>query len=241
MSDKQQAESSNSHKRAEDANSHGGWWIINSEKHITGQVAIEFAPHCFIRALDNGLMVLGAPHVAGEGPADEEILTAIRATTNQVSFKSGYGKYLSIDSHQRLIGRSEAIGEQESFLPVLQDDKMALCAYNDCFLSANDEIEGIPIEAKSKRAEANHMLKIRTNFDPASLEAQQRAKELPVEERGNIYETELGYLKKFQSHGEKDFNLKDSKRELKRARVTGELHEALLDKRSKHRSDKYCK
>ncbi|CAG2117301.1 unnamed protein product, partial [Medioppia subpectinata] len=103
-----------------DSQSHGNWFQIKTFDQITGQIAVEMSPYQYIRALDNGLFILGAAHSPGESPDPEEILTAIRFSNTQIALKSGYNKYLSIDSKSRLVGRSEAIGSREQFEPVFQ-------------------------------------------------------------------------------------------------------------------------
>lgn len=61
---------------------------------ISGILGIEFVEGCYVMCLDNGTFTLGAPHADGEGPAPEEIFTAIRINEDKIALKSGYGKYL---------------------------------------------------------------------------------------------------------------------------------------------------
>ncbi|CAG2181658.1 unnamed protein product, partial [Oppiella nova] len=79
-----------------DSQNHGNWFPIEKFEQITGQIAIEISPYQYVRALDNGLFILGAAHSPGEQPDPEEIITAIRCST-QIALKSGYNKYLSVD------------------------------------------------------------------------------------------------------------------------------------------------
>ena len=65
----------------------------------------------YIKSLDDGTFCLGAPHDEGDTPSPEEIFTAFPSGTNKISLKSGYGKYLGVDSKYRLVGVSDAIGE----------------------------------------------------------------------------------------------------------------------------------
>lgn len=199
-------------------------------------------PGCYAKALSNGSIVLGNPHPPGEPPDEEEIFVAICAGTNQVAFQTGFGRYLNVDTKKRLMGLSEAIGEQESFLPVFEDKKLALSAFNDCFISApDDESESQQITAKADRAGPYEMLNIRVGHDPIKYNKDKQDKNIAPEDSGTIYETELAYLKKYQSKGQKHLSLTEDKKYLKKARIEGELHEALLDKRVKSKSDKYCK
>ena len=47
----------------------GGFWNVQNFSQISGALAIEFGERCYIKALDNGLFVLGPPH--DEGNNDE--------------------------------------------------------------------------------------------------------------------------------------------------------------------------
>ena len=57
----------------------------------------------------------------GEGPDPIEVFTVMKLGDTKVAFKSGYGKYLSVDMQRRVVGRSEAIGNREQFEPVFQE------------------------------------------------------------------------------------------------------------------------
>ena len=201
------------------------------------------SPYQYIRALDNGLFILGAAHSPGETPDPEEILTAIKFSSTHIALKSGYNKYLSIDSKSRLTGRSDAIGSREQFEPVFQDSKLALLGSNGCFLSADEDNEELPyIIAKSLTAGPNEMIKIRNNIDPEVVRKEREAKLKPEEEKGSLKEAEINYVKKFQSFQDKKLRINSDKTVcLKEAKDTGKLHEVLLDRRAKMKSDKFCK
>lgn len=103
-----------------DISEHGNWWKITKLEDINGPVAIEFGNHTYIKALDNGLFTLGAPHNEGEGPFPEEILTAVPVNEHKFALKSGYGKYLKVEKNGMVTGRSDAIGAMEQWEPVFQ-------------------------------------------------------------------------------------------------------------------------
>jgi len=227
-----------------DAQNHGNWFPITRFEQMTGQVTIEMSPYQYVRALDNGLFILGAAHPPGETPDPEEILTSIRpSNSTHIAFKSGYNKYLSIDNKNRLVGRSDAIGSREYFEPVFQDSKLALLGSNSCFLSADEENPELPyIVARSTTAGPNEMIKIRTNIDPDSVRRERAAKEKPEEEKGSLKEAEINYVKKFQSFQDKKLKINsDNTVSLRDAKDSGRLHEVLLDRRAKMKSDKFCK
>lgn len=87
---------------------------------ITGTVAIEFGKQTYIKCLDNGLFTLGAPHDEGDGPAPEEIFTALIINDRHIALKSGYGRYVKVEKDGIITGRSEAVGGLEQFEPVFQ-------------------------------------------------------------------------------------------------------------------------
>lgn len=98
----------------------GGWRQTSNVSEITGTVAIEFGNLAYMKALDNGLFTLGAPHDEGEGPHPEEILTAFPVNETKIALKSGYGKYIGVDKKGMVVGRSDAVGAMEQWEPIFQ-------------------------------------------------------------------------------------------------------------------------
>lgn len=194
----------------------------------------------YMRALDNGLFLVSAPHRPGEEPDPEEVITAIRVSDTKIALKSGYNKYLSIDQQERLVGRSDAIGTKEQFEPVFQDGKIAISGYTGCFLSPDHERDGL-IVAKNRTADSGCFLRIRSRIDPDQIRQQEAAKKVPSEEKGSLHDCEVNYVKKYQSFQDKRLRLDEDKSSLKHAHRDGTLHETLLDRRSKMKSDKFCK
>lgn len=91
------------------------------------------------------------------------------------------------------------------------------------------------------RATEANFLQIRSNAK-RTHEKEKRQKELPVEEQGSIRDTEINYVKKFQKFQDKKLRINQGDvKELVDAKSTGTLHEALLDRREKMKSDRYCK
>jgi protein FRG1 len=219
-----------------DCVTHGNWWKVTKSEEITGPVAIEFGKHTYVKALDNGLFTLGAPHDEGEGPSPEEILTAVLIDERKVAFKSGYGKYLSAEKDGIVTGRSDAIGAMEQWEPVFESGKMALQSYSNCFMSVNDEDDAII--ATDKKAGSAHMLQIRSQ----TVKDVNPLKDVPAEEQGALEQVEINYVKKFQKFQDKRLRIcKEDKSELKKAKEEGSFHETLLDRRSKMKADRYCK
>lgn len=224
----------------EDIIKHGGWWSVQNFSQISGALAIEFGERCYIKALDNGLFVLGPPHDEGDPPSPEEIFTAFPVGETKITLKSGYGKYLGIDRNGIVVGRSDAVSALEQWEPVFQDGKLALQAANSKFVSVSPEDDSF--YAQSITAGQDEILKLRCNKDlEADIESKKKNKG-PIEEKGSVEQIEINYVKQFQKFQDKKMRINTESREvLKSAKAEGYLHEVLLDRRSKMKSDRMCK
>ncbi|EDW72871.1 uncharacterized protein Dwil_GK17238 [Drosophila willistoni] len=219
----------------QDAEDHGGWWSTKAAVDITGTVAIEFGERCYLKALDNGLFTLGAPHNQGDGPDPEEIFTAFPINEQKVSFKSGYGKYLKIEKDGMITGRSEAVGSMEQWEPVFEGRRMALLAETGHFMSIDPEDDACV--ALRKKVGEHEICVVRSNAARNVV-----IDEEPKEEKGDLVEVEKNYVKKFQKFQDKRMRINQNGiRELVAAKADGSLHETLLDRRSKMKADRYCK
>lgn len=100
------------------------------------------------------------------------------------------------------------------------------------------EIEDDSIVAKNKTAREEEFLKIRTS----TVTEKDPEAEVPVEERGNLSQVEENFVRKFQKFQNKKLKIcSEDKNGLKKAKDEGNFHEALLDRRSKMKADRYCK
>jgi protein FRG1 len=218
----------------EDALRHGGWWSVTKFDDISGSVAVEMGEMKYLYAMDNGLFKLGEQHDIGEGPCPEEMLTAIRINTTHIAFKSGYGKYLGVQPDGKVVARSDAISGREQWEPVFQEGKLALTGCNDCFLSMPED--GARMFCLSKTAGDTEFLQIRAC-------AKEEVKSDKVDlEKGKTKEVELNFVKHFQSFQDRRIRVnEEDKSVVKKARTDGNLHEVLLDRREKMKSDKFCK
>ena len=187
--------------------------------------------------MDDGGFTLGAPHADGQGPDPEEILLAVKAGEGKVAFKSGYDKYLRVGPKNHVKGVSDAVGAHETWEAVFEEGKLALCnTANGKFVSLDEESEAIVCD--KSRVGNGEMLKIRSNAE----REEDRKAFVPEEERGNVGQVELNYVKKFQKFQDHKIRLcNEDRKELVDAKGKGTLHEALLDRRSKMKADRYCK
>ncbi|XP_026496363.2 protein FRG1 homolog [Vanessa tameamea] len=217
----------------EDSVKHAGWWKVEKIDDISGSIAVEFGNNSYVSALDNGLFTIGAPHGDSEGPSPEEIFTAFPAGENKFALKSGYGKYLGVSKVGVVIGRSDAVGPMEQWEPVWQDGKTAILSSLNKFMSVDEDDS---VVAQSLTANESVICNIRSN------KSRETSKSVVVEEEGDLNEVEVNYVKKFQKFQDKKLRLNDGGIvELKRAKTEGNLHETLLDRRSKMKADRYCK
>ena len=180
---------------------------------------------------------MGPKHDEGQGPDPEEILMAIKVNETKIALKSGYNKYMKVgSSNGQVLGISEAVGPMEQIEPIFQEGKLALLGPNNKFFSVDEEAE--TIECTKSKAGSGEMLKIRSN----SLREEDKEVFVPEEERGKIGQVELNYVKKFQKFQDHKIKLNNEDRgQLVKAKNDGYLHEALLDRRSKMKADRYCK
>ncbi|XP_017888343.1 protein FRG1 homolog [Ceratina calcarata] len=221
----------------DDTLAHGGWWRATRVSEVTGTVAVEFGTRVYVKALDNGLFTLGAPHPHGEGPSPEEILTAFPiGDAGKVAFKSGYGKYLGVDKNGVVVGRSDAVGVVEQWEPVFQDDRLAvLNGSNDRFVSVTADDD---VVCRSATAGSSEFCTVRS----VARKTADPDERVPTEERGSLRDVEVNYVKKFQKFQDKKLRVsREDRSRLQRAKQRGNLHEALLDRRSKMKADRYCK
>lgn len=144
-----------------------------------------------------------------------------------------------------MIGRSDAIGDRELFEPVFEqfEDgiKLAILGSNKNFLSYDEEEN--TIYAVGRKVSKNEILKIRSNIDPEEVRMNAERNKIPEEERGDLKSTEEKYIRKYQyaKPDQKFSSTSKDKLNLKKAKIDGSLHETLLDRRSKIKSDKFCK
>lgn len=178
-----------------------------------------------------------------ERPETCELLTAIRVNEENIALKSAYGKYLGVNQHGLVIGRSEAIGPNEYFQVEIDYDydgrKCYLKASNGKYVGVNGEGDVVATsDAKSESVEVQIRSLSKKDDAKSALK-----RELPAEEQSeDLRNVEYNYVMKYQKFQDKKVKLsKNDVNELNEAKQSGFLHEKLLDRREKMKADRYCK
>lgn len=116
---------------------------------------------------------------------------------------------------------------------------MYLKASNGKYVGAN--LEG-DVVASSETKAPNVEIQIRSLSKKDDAKNAQK-RELPSEEQSeDLRNVEYNYVMKYQKFQDKKVRLsKEDQKELSTAKNEGILHEKLLDRREKMKSDRYCK
>ncbi|KAG1772824.1 FRG1-like family-domain-containing protein [Suillus occidentalis] len=154
---------------------------------------------------------------------------------------TGEGKFLSCDKHGIVSAFREARGPEEEWTPVLLPDGMvAFMNVYENYLSV-DEVAGGSLQLRGDSEEVGFRerfwLKIQSKYKKEAHEEKKKREagsELTV-----IDETSTNHIHQAWGAGRSVVSKQD-KRELKRARKEGRLAEALLDRRAKLKSDRFC-
>ncbi|KAI9003566.1 FRG1-like family-domain-containing protein [Gaertneriomyces semiglobifer] len=154
--------------------------------------------------------------------------------SRKVSFKNAFDKYLSADKFGVITCEREAMGPAEEWELIFREDGVALQTCWEKFLSCDENGVG---RADSDNAGFQEIFTLH-------CQAQNRARKKKKKDDGNLDETsfEVEQIKKFHSYGGGRLVLShEDAKELQKAKKEGSLHEAMLDRRAKMKSDKFCK
>ena len=69
-----------------------------------------------------------------EEPDDAEIFTLVQLSENKVALKSGYGRYLGVNSAGEVIGKAEAVAAREQWEAIFEEVRNNRGG-NDCLLT----------------------------------------------------------------------------------------------------------
>ncbi|CAL4139458.1 unnamed protein product, partial [Meganyctiphanes norvegica] len=224
--------------KSTDTADHGGWWRTKALHEITGSVAIQLGESpMFVRAEDNGLFIVGAPHDQASDPMVKCIMHLVVGGQDIMLVKMHEeNNVYTWNMVNSIISHKKNNAYQKKLLQRLyKDGKCALSAANDCFLGLDDDDN---VVATSEKAGPGQMIIIRSS----AIRECDKPKEVPEEERGKLRDVEINYVKKFQKFQDKRMRLNSEDRgDLRKARNEGALHESLLDRRTKMKADRYCK
>ncbi|GBE82200.1 FRG1-like family-domain-containing protein [Sparassis latifolia] len=154
---------------------------------------------------------------------------------------TGEGKFLSCDKHGLVSADREARGPQEEWTPVvLPDGMIAFMNVYEKYLGV-DEVAGGTIALRGDSDQVGFAerfwVKIQNKYKKEAHE-EKKKKELTMDEV-NIDEASANKLYQAWGAGRSVVSDQD-KKELKRARKEGRLAEALLERRAKLKSDRFC-
>eukprot|EP01147_Barroeca_monosierra_P010876 gene10876-2951_t len=245
------------HKEREDQENlrHGAWWYIRRPEDLSGNVIIESESGRYLIALDNGSISVSDTTEQSEGPDVQEIMTIIHVSENRIAIKTPFNRFLSVEQETgHVTGLKEAIGPLELWQPIFDDEENAdfcHCPFpNLCFMGkvllqgANKKLleaePGDKVKCSSTDGEGNTHFKI---FSCAERKKPEKAigEAYDIADGSALTETEAKMARRFQSwqDGKLRLSQKDID-ELKKAKQQGQLHGALLERRAKMKSDRYC-
>ncbi|KIJ69047.1 hypothetical protein HYDPIDRAFT_172532 [Hydnomerulius pinastri MD-312] len=154
---------------------------------------------------------------------------------------TGEGKFLSCDKHGIVSADREARGPEEEWTPVILPDGMvAFMNVYENYLSV-DEVAGGTLQLRGDSAEVGFgerfWVKIQSKYKKEAHE--EKKKREAGSELTSIDEANTNRMHQAWGAGRSVVSNED-KKELKRARKEGRLAEALLDRRAKLKSDRFC-
>ncbi|KAJ1979424.1 hypothetical protein H4R33_005718 [Dimargaris cristalligena] len=184
----------------------------------------------------------------GEAATVGSIGSSSSSSERQYTFKSNDGKYLSCDAAGDVAVDQVAIGPCELWTPIVRPDGISLQNADGRFLTLafDSRNESLPQPITTHcRADQIGFCQVFTFKCQAQLKQKRTGTDPALNTSiGDYQEFELDEVKKYQSwtsgHLYRSQN-GDGDRQLKRARREGRMAEALLDRREKLKSDKFCK
>ncbi|KZT28438.1 actin-crosslinking protein [Neolentinus lepideus HHB14362 ss-1] len=164
------------------------------------------------------------------------------ASTINLRTGVGEGKFLSCDKHGLVSADREARGPQEEWTPVILPDGMvAFQNIYEKYLSV-DEAAGGVLQLRGDSEEVSFAerfwVKIQSRYKKEATEEEKKKKAGIVEEPSG---DEASVNRMYQAWGAgRSVVSGTDKQEIKRAKKEGRLAEAMLDRRSKLKSDRFC-
>ncbi|KIM87221.1 hypothetical protein PILCRDRAFT_815697 [Piloderma croceum F 1598] len=155
---------------------------------------------------------------------------------------TGEGKFLSCDAHGLVSADREARGPQEEWTPVILPDGMAaFMNVYEKYLSV-DEVAGGTLQLRGDSEEVGFgerfWVKVQSKYKTEATE-EEKKKTDGLHDATKIDETSTNHIYQAWGAGRSVTSVED-KKELKKARKEGRLAEAMLDRRAKLKSDRFC-
>eukprot|EP01134_Creolimax_fragrantissima_P007273 CFRG7273T1 len=224
---------------------HGKFWQGRTSEDVIGPVILQFnTTGRYLFATETAKLVLGAmtDPTDTNGPDPAEIFTVVQLGDNKVALKSGYDRYIGTNTHGKLTGYAEAVGQLETWEFIMEDGIVRLKSSIGKFLGTDEdhvnEDGELIVGCYSKEATDGTDL-------VAWCGSERKVKKNKVDKyEGNVAQLEVAQAKRFQSFNGLKGNVityQGDMTELKDAKKTGTLNEALLDRRTKVKADRYCK
>ncbi|XP_065183667.1 protein FRG1-like [Sycon ciliatum] len=215
---------------------HETWRRVRDLVDVKGPVCLVSRTGAYIAAQDDGCFVEGVPGESEKRPPNEaEEYLGYTVGDEKVALKSGYGKYMCTSSSGDVVGRSDAIGTREMWDPIFQDGLIAFEGSNRRFMTV-EESGKLMSTAEKVSDDAKFTLRTsKSKFKKAKTEVEK-------EYGKKLSNLEMEYVNRYQSFQDHHVIVTQKSRdELRGAREKGKLHESLLDRRAKMKSDRYCK
>ncbi|TFY67084.1 hypothetical protein EVG20_g4067 [Dentipellis fragilis] len=153
----------------------------------------------------------------------------------------GEGKFLSCDKHGLVSADREARGPEEEWTPVVFDDGMvAFMNVYEKYLSV-DEVAGGQLQLRGDSEEAGFRERFYVKIQNRYKKEAHEEKKLKEGMLGEASMDEVSTNKIYQAWGQaRSVVSHEDRKALKKAKKEGRLAEAMLDRRAKLKSDRFC-
>ncbi|KIJ41223.1 hypothetical protein M422DRAFT_68278 [Sphaerobolus stellatus SS14] len=165
------------------------------------------------------------------------------AGAEAINLRTPEGKFISCDKHGIVSADREARGPQEEWIPIILDDGMvAFQNVYQKYLSV-DEVAGgtMSMRGDSDTVGFGERFWVKVQYEYKVKAGEEERKKTEGTSTGKRKIDEVEANRTYQTWGAGRIVVShDDKTELKRARKDGNLSEALLDRRAKLKSDRFC-
>ncbi|KAF9336965.1 hypothetical protein BG006_006780 [Podila minutissima] len=250
----------------EDSNANAnadGWVHVKALSDLGGPIFLTFSsdPPTSLSIDDKSTKVIMRP-IESDSPSSSSSATSLDQAeptvvqqvfvatmlpdSNRMTLKASNGRYLSSDKFGIVSADTEAIGMQEEWTAILKPEEnggIALQSHYGKFLSVDEVAAERPGSSLGFQIRADSEVIGFCELFQAKIQAKYRKKAKKTKEvQVATKDYEFEQSRKFQTwnHGRVVVSDQDI-RELDKAKKQGRFSEALLDRREKVKSDRYCK